>query len=118
MILRHLTLRSLYGYMDKDIDFRNDINLIVGINGSGKTSVLNVVSWLLQPSIPHLCMTEFHEVRLDFSQDGADAVIRCTQTETEFQFFLEGTAYVDFAPLTVQLARPPASIRTLQDREE
>jgi predicted ATPase len=104
--------------MDKDIDFRNDINLIVGINGSGKTSVLNVVSWLLQPSIPHLCMTEFHEVRLDFSQDGADAVIRCTQTETEFQFFLEGTAYVDFAPLTVQLARPPASIRTLQDREE
>ncbi len=118
MILRHLSLRGLYGYMDKDIDFRSDINLIVGINGSGKTSVLNLVSWLLQPSIPHLCTTQFDQIRLDFSQDGADAVIRCTQTETEFQFFLEGTEYVDFAPLTVQLARPAASIRTLQDREE
>src|SRR6266480_2834572 len=116
MILRQLRLRRLYGYMDKDIDFSSDINLIVGINGSGKTSVLNVVSWLLQPSIPHLCMTQFEEIRLDFSQDGKDALIRCTQIETEFQFFLEGTAYVDFAPLIVQLARPAASIRTARDR--
>src|SRR5436190_14184054 len=118
MTLRHLSLRRLHGYMNKEIDFRSDINLIVGINGSGKTSVLNAVSWLLQPSIPDLCTTQFDEVRLDFSQDTGNACIRCTQTETEFQFFLEGPAYVDFAPLIVQLARPAASIRTLQDREE
>jgi len=79
---------------------------------------LNAVSWLLQPSIPDLCTTQFDEVRLDFSQDTGNACIRCTQTETEFQFFLEGPAYVDFAPLVVQLARPAAAIRTARDREE
>ncbi len=118
MTLRHLSLRRLHGYMNKEIDFRSDINLIVGINGSGKTSVLNAVSWLLQPSIPDLCTTQFDEVRLDFSQDTGNACIRCTQTETEFRFFLEGPAYVDFAPLVVQLARPAAAIKTARDREE
>ena len=118
MTLHHLSLRKLHGYMNKEIDFRSDINLIVGINGSGKTSVLNAVSWLLQPSIPDLCTTQFDEIRLDFLQDTANASIRCTQTETEFRLFLEGPAYVDFAPLVVQLARPAASIRTTRDREE
>lgn len=118
MILRHLTLRGLHGYMDKDIDLRPDINLIVGINGSGKTSVLNVTSWLLQPSIPHLCTTQFDEILLDFSQNGSDAHIRCTQTETEFSFHLEGGEYPDFEPLTVQLARPASAIRTARDRQE
>ena len=77
MTLHHLSLRKLHGYMNKEIDFRSDINLIVGINGSGKTSVLNAVSWLLQPSIPDLCTTQFDEIRLDFLQDTANASIRC-----------------------------------------
>jgi predicted ATPase len=118
MLVRHLSIKNLHGYMNKEIEFLPDINLVVGINGSGKTSVLNVVSWLLQPSIAHLCMTEFSEITLDFLQDEVPARIRCTQTDTEFRLYLEGEPYVDFKPLVVQLARPAASIRTAAERED
>jgi transposase InsO family protein len=60
----------LHGYLDKDIRFNSDINLLVGINGSGKTSVLNIISWLLQPAIPHLCVTEFKELVASMSRKG------------------------------------------------
>ena len=38
-----LVISNLYGYINKEIDFNNDLTLLVGINGSGKTSILNII---------------------------------------------------------------------------
>jgi len=50
MNIKRLEINNLYGYMSKTIDFNEGINLLVGINGSGKTSVLNILNWLIIPS--------------------------------------------------------------------
>ncbi len=115
--IHRLRIKRLHGYLDKDITFNADINLLVGINGSGKTSVLNIISWLLQPSIPQLCVTEFRSVILDLTQDRRRWRLRCTQTSTEFKLFVEGQRS-KFAPLVVQLQRPTSSIRNIRDQEE
>jgi predicted ATP-binding protein involved in virulence len=49
MKILSLRIKGLYGYLDKDIDFNTDINLLVGINGSGKTSVFNLINSKLSP---------------------------------------------------------------------
>lgn len=66
MIISRIEVKKLYGYMSKEIDFNKEINLLVGINGSGKTSILNLINWLLIPSLPNLCVTEFEEINLYF----------------------------------------------------
>jgi len=59
MHIEKLIVKSLYGYIDKVIEFNTDLTLLVGINGSGKTSILNIINWIIKPSIPNLCVTEF-----------------------------------------------------------
>ncbi|KGE16078.1 AAA family ATPase [Sphingobacterium deserti] len=66
MIIKNVRITNLYGYLNKFVEFNSDINLIVGINGSGKTSLLNVINWLLNPSFPDLCTNEFDELSIEF----------------------------------------------------
>ena len=41
---------KLHGYLDFDLKFEKGVNLIIGINGSGKTSILNSIAWTLSPN--------------------------------------------------------------------
>ncbi len=77
MKINKLIIKNLYGYIDKNLNFNSDITLLVGINGSGKTSILNIINWLLKPSIPHLCITEFKSIQLFFEFKGAHYEIMC-----------------------------------------
>ena len=82
MIIKEVSIKNLYGYLTKTIDFNDDINLIVGINGSGKTSLLNVINWLLTPSFPDLCTNEFDELSIEFIHNKEKYKI----VHTTFQF--------------------------------
>lgn len=92
MFVKRLEIRKLYGYMNKKIDFNHDINLLVGINGSGKTSVLNVINWLLAPSLGNLCVIEFELLELQFEHDGSDYLLTCKQHERELTIDLKNTS--------------------------
>lgn len=67
MNVTKIIIKNLYGYLNKEIEFNNDINLLVGINGSGKTSVLNALNWLLVPSFQNLCVNEYDKIEIDFN---------------------------------------------------
>ena len=74
--------------MDKDIEFKNKISILVGINGSGKTSVLNLINWLLKPNISELCLIEFESITLDFHYKNEDFTLHCAQNKVEITFDL------------------------------
>ena len=67
MNVTKIKIRNLFGYLNKEIEFNKDINLLVGINGSGKTSVLNALNWLLVPSFQNLCVNEYDEIEIEFN---------------------------------------------------
>jgi len=99
--LKQLTVRNLYGFLDITIKFKPSVNLLVGINGSGKTSILNLINWLLRPSMPQLCVTKFDQVRLAFSLEGNHHEVICDQSEKELIYKLTGRR--KFTPLKVSL---------------
>lgn len=42
--------QEVFGYLDFDIKFNSDISFLIGSNGSGKTTVLQLIRALLTPS--------------------------------------------------------------------
>jgi len=63
--------------------------LLVGINGSGKTSVLNILHWLTKPSLPDLAVTEFNKLTLLFSFKKENYCLEATQDNVEVRIFLK-----------------------------
>lgn len=46
-MIKKVEIKGMNGYRDIDISFNNNISFLVGINGSGKTTVLNIISSIL-----------------------------------------------------------------------
>lgn len=104
MKIKRFSITNLYGYLNKDIEFHSDMNLLVGINGAGKTSILNIITWILAPNLPNLCVIEFEEVVLEFNLKGEDYLIRVTQDHEKLILEIEYESSKDkFTPLTVFL---------------
>ena len=78
MIIRTVHFKKLHGYLDLKLSFRRGVNILVGVNGSGKTSILNAMSWTLSPAsvqdgIPaaHLLSgLEFDEINIAYTNPG------------------------------------------------
>lgn len=70
MKLISLKVDNLYGSLDLEVEFFDELNLLVGINGSGKTSALTVIDWLLTPNIPKLATQTYDRLALSIEQDG------------------------------------------------
>jgi len=108
VFLKHLVIKRLYGYLSKEVSLNERITLLVGINGAGKTSVLNVLNWLLVPSLGDLCTHEFEELALSFRWKHKDYLIRCTQSDKQLLLQVKGGEVR--RPLRVVLFRPAREI--------
>jgi len=117
MKLHRLEIKGLYGFMDKTISFHRKLNLLVGINGSGKTSVLNVISWLMQPNFPELCTTEFKQLRLFFAYEGNTHIITCNQTDDKIQIIVSINGAQQH-PISVALRVPAAYLANNSNAKE
>jgi predicted ATPase len=105
-----LVISNLYGYINKEIDFNNDLTLLVGINGSGKTSILNIVNWIISPSLPNLCVTEFEKIILTFTFKKTKYEVTCEHHKTTFSYKIK-TNKIEYHPLTVRIHQAPNSIK-------
>jgi|GEM_PF-3793766 len=64
MELRQLKYKNVHGHLSGNLSFEQGENFIVGINGCGKTTALNLVKWMLGPSLPDLCTLEHDSAEL------------------------------------------------------
>jgi predicted ATP-binding protein involved in virulence len=111
MKVKKIIINGLYGYIDKEIFFNEDISLLVGINGSGKTSILNLINWILKPSLAHLCVTEFKEIILYFTYKDVDYEIECKHSKSNLKYTLKSAkSNDDYHPLNVKLDFQPTEI--------
>ena len=76
--------RSLHGHLDLDIEFFDDLTFITGKNGSGKTTVLNLIASILLPRLDYLAAAHFDTFSIDFVHNDELVTLsaRATQRET------------------------------------
>ena len=82
MVLKSLSIVGLYGALNLDVRFNEDITLLVGINGSGKTNVLNVIDWLLKPDFRRLAVASYESLALSFTEDRKSYKLIAKKTAT------------------------------------
>lgn len=64
--LLNLSITKLYGELDYDITFNDDITFLYGDNGCGKTTVLNILTYIITGKIYELFRYEFSAMKLTY----------------------------------------------------
>lgn len=63
-LLKQLYITKLFGYKTVDISFNSDLTLLVGKNGCGKTTILNIISSIASGDIENLFNFDFQDIKL------------------------------------------------------
>lgn len=64
VIISRLEIKKLHGYYDYDVKFNSDVTFLYGENGCGKTTILNIMSYLVTGNIHRLCEYKFDTISL------------------------------------------------------
>ncbi len=98
--ISHFTVKNMWGYKSYAITFHKDVNVIIGPNASGKTTLINILYDTLTANIQRLCRTEFSEVFITLKSFDGDE----TKTVSVQQSAEELQISVDKNPFKVSLA--------------
>ncbi len=102
MLLKSLSIRGLYRTLSLDVKFNEEITLLVGINGSGKTSVLNVIEWLVKPDLQRLALAKYDSLELKFVEKDVSYTLAAKRSSEKVTLSIDG-AQKSLAPITVDL---------------
>lgn len=92
MVLSSLYVKELYGKYDYDIDFNEDITLIYGTNGCGKTTILNIITAIITGGLFRLFTYNFKDITLKYFNESAKEnpfciiISKVSETELEVDF--------------------------------
>lgn len=70
---------GIHEFLNFDIRFNKDLTFLTGINGSGKTSVLNATISLITPSLSMLAELDYTSIRIDLEHDGKNGFVQATK---------------------------------------
>lgn len=64
MRIDKLSIKNLYGIYDYDVSFNEDITFLFGVNGCGKTTILNILTYIVTGQLYRLFEYDFSELVL------------------------------------------------------
>ncbi|WGG44185.1 AAA family ATPase [Rossellomorea sp. DA94] len=74
-MINSLKIKGLFGYKDVDIDFDENITLLIGRNGSGKTTILNILNSIISGDFDFLIHYKFDFFKLEYIKKGKEKFI-------------------------------------------
>lgn len=83
MKIMRFTGKQIHGYMDFDIRFNNDISFLTGINGSGKTTIIQCLYAVLSPSVRVLSNIAYDFIEVAIKLDGQAKYVRIKASKKE-----------------------------------
>ncbi|HFF4707125.1 TPA: hypothetical protein ACGC5B_003946, partial [Acinetobacter baumannii] len=66
--------KKVFGIFDFNIDFNQDINLIIGKNGTGKTTLLKIIIAIFSKDYIYLSQINFESIELNFQNENNDNI--------------------------------------------
>lgn len=86
-IIKHVTISKLWGIKTISTDFDEHVNIFIGINGSSKTTFLNLIEATLSVDLRVFYSIDFEYIKIDFI--GASVLsVMVTKQEKEGDFFI------------------------------
>lgn len=87
MKLTSFTINNLWGNKNISIPLNEDVNIFAGINGSGKTTILNILYCALFNDPDHeICKSKYETAEIILT-DGYRVNVECKEGKKEAQFF-------------------------------
>lgn len=83
--IKRFKIEELFGIYNVDIPFEDDINIFVGENGLGKTTILNCINYVLQCDADNLYNINFKKITVIF-RDQTKVEIRHDELLTDNMF--------------------------------
>ncbi|MDH0133549.1 ATP-binding protein [Pseudomonas asiatica] len=90
MIIRSFYARKVHGVYDFDLQFKPDVNFLVGPNGTGKTTALRLIQAAISFDIETLHEITFSIISVDVDKDGEDFKVTIKSTDNGLSFALNG----------------------------
>lgn len=117
MKLQRFRSQKLHGFLDFDVRFDDRLTLLTGINGSGKTTILNAVVALITPNLSLLQAIGFKTISVDLLDDrGKKSTISATRDEDKVHLTVQGIA--EAFSYNVYVAEPAPSYRQQEAEAE
>lgn len=69
VFLKRFEIKELFGIYNVDIPFESNVNIFVGENGLGKTTILNCINYVLQCDSDNLYNIDFKEIIVTFKNN-------------------------------------------------
>ena len=73
--IESFNIKKLWGYRDIDLTFNNSVNILIGVNGSGKTTILNLLHSILTADIPKLLDVNFEQAEIKLKKFKSRSVL-------------------------------------------
>lgn len=108
MELKRIQYEKVHGHLTDQLSFTQGENFLVGINGCGKTTVLNLIRWILSPSLPDLCILEHDLIVLEVIHDNIQYTISSAIKENSHELNVTTKENLrDFKPIITALRIDP-----------
>lgn len=130
--VEYIEVEGFWGDKRVSLPLHEDINFLIGANGSGKTTVINLLSAVLQADIPTLYSIPFQKVHVRLKAKGANRkpvieVAKVVDNDTnsfELRYTVKektsdkGVNYVVEGPFEERIYHDPRYVRSRRLREE
>jgi predicted ATP-binding protein involved in virulence len=90
VVVKGFHAEGVFGYLDFDIKFNQDVSFIVGGNGSGKTTALKLMNALVNPNFKELLQIPFCKCSLTLNIENSEVVISADTTEDNIVLSVSG----------------------------
>ncbi|MCC8986811.1 MAG: AAA family ATPase [Candidatus Contendobacter sp.] len=93
--ITNFDVKGLWGYKDYPIRLHEDVNVIIGPNASGKTTLINILYDTLTANLPRLCRTQFSQVVLGLKafEGNERREIQLTQSEQDLKIQIDKDSF-------------------------
>ena len=85
-------INKLWGYRDINLTFHRDVNILIGVNGSGKTTVLNLLHSILLLDVSGLLNVNFESAEIhlqDFKDSSIPRTIKIDMADRLLRLWLD-----------------------------
>ena len=126
MIIKTASFKNLNGHLNPSLSFAPGVNIITGVNGSGKTSVLNGIAWTLSPSLVQggvpaayrLANLPFDEIDITYTVPKRDKPHKVLATREEEYVAIEVEGIDSRLSIPIVEAPEPTGFRAARNEEE